>query len=91
MSEPTTGIIAGGVVGIVVIVLIIAITIAIVVIAYLVLKSRRGEFAVKKSDRKYVHYCTLYRNICNNEALFGEVTSLNACKAGTWGRKRCPV
>ena len=90
-SEPTTGIIAGGVVGIVVIVLIIAITIAIVVIAYLVLKSRRGEFAVKKSDRKYVHYCTLYRNICNNEALFGEVTSLNACKAGTWGRKRCPV
>ena len=70
-AEPTTGIIAGGVVGIVVIVLIIAITIAIVVIAYLVLKSRRGEFAVKKSDRKYVHYCTLYRNICNmdtNEA-----------------------
>ena len=58
-SETITGIIAGGVVA-VVIVLIIAITIAIVVIAYLVLKSRRGEFAVKKSDRKYVHYCTLY-------------------------------
>ena len=56
-SGPTTGIIAGGVVGIVVIVLIIAITIAIVVIVFLVLKSRRGEFAVKKSDRKYVHYC----------------------------------
>ena len=61
-SETITGIIAGGVVA-VVIVLIIAITIAIVVIAYLVLKSRRGEFAVKKSDRKYVHYCTLYLHL----------------------------
>ena len=55
-TTTTTGIIAGGVVA-VVIVLIIAITIA--VIAYLVLKSHRGEFAVKKSDRKY-DYCTLY-------------------------------
>ena len=59
-SETITGIIAGGVVA-VVIVLIIAITIA--VIAYLVLKSRRWEFAVKKSDRKYVHYCTLYLHL----------------------------
>ena len=59
-TTTTTGIIAGGVVA-VVIALIIAITIA--VIAYLVLKSRRGEFAVKKSDRKYVHYCTLYLHL----------------------------
>ena len=59
-TATTTGIIAGGVVA-VVIVLIIAITIA--VIAYLVLKSRRGEFAVKKSDRKCVHYCTLYLHL----------------------------
>ena len=59
-TTTTTGIIAGGVVA-VVIALIIAITIA--VIAYLVLKSRRGEFAMKKSDRKYVHYCTLYLHL----------------------------
>ena len=60
--ETTTGIIAGAAAA-VVIVLIIAITIAIVVIVFLVLKSRRGEFAVKKSDRKYVHYCTLYLHL----------------------------
>ena len=62
--ETTTGIIAGATAA-VVIVLIIAITIAIaiVVIVFLVLKSRRGEFAVKKSDRKYVHYCTLYLHL----------------------------
>ena len=54
--ETTTGIIAGAAAA-VVIVLIIAITIIIVVIVFLVLKSRRGEFAVKKSDKKYVHYC----------------------------------
>ena len=57
--ETTTGIIAGAAAA-VVIVLIIAITIAIaiVVIVFLVLKSRRGEFAVKKSDRKYVRIFT---------------------------------
>ena len=55
--ETTTGIIAGAAAA-VVIVLIIAITIVIVVIVFLVLKSRRGEFAVKKSDKKYVHYCS---------------------------------
>ena len=60
--ETTTGIIAGAAAA-VVIVLIIAITVAIVVIVFLVLKSRRGEFAVKKSDRKYVHYCTLYLHL----------------------------
>ena len=62
--ETTTGIIAGAAAA-VVIVLIIAITIAIaiVVIVFLVLKGRRGEFAVKKSDRKYVHYCTLYLHL----------------------------
>ena len=48
--ETTTGIIAGAAAA-VVIVLIIAITIVIVVIVFLVC----GEFAVKESDRKYVH------------------------------------
>ena len=54
--ETTTGIIAGAAAAVVIVLII---TIAIVVIVFLVLKSRHGEFAVKKSDRKYVHYCTL--------------------------------
>ena len=49
----TTAIMAGAIVAIVV-VLVIAITIAIVVIVFLVLKSRRGELSLKKSDGKYV-------------------------------------
>ena len=93
-TTTTTGIIAGGVVA-VVIALIIAITIA--VIAYLVLKSRRGEFAVKKSDRKYVHYCTLYLHLYdytlkwNLSSMDTNEAKQTHCKAGTLGRKRCPV
>ena len=58
--ETTTGIIAGAAAAVVIVLII---TIAIVIIVFLVLKSRRGEFAVKKSDRKYVHYCTLYLHL----------------------------
>ena len=52
--ETTTGLVAGAVAAVVVIVLIIAVTIAIVIIVFLVLKSRRGELSLKKSDGKYV-------------------------------------
>ena len=62
-TPDTTGIVAGAVVAVIVIVLIIAITIAIVVIVFLVLKSRRGELSLKKSDRKYVAILYLYHNI----------------------------
>ena len=49
----TTAIVGGGVVAIV-IVLIIAITIAIVVVAFLVLKSRRGELKSDRYDMVYI-------------------------------------
>ena len=62
-TPDTTGIVAGAVVAVIVIVLIIAITIAIVVIVFLVLKSRRGELSLKKSDRKYVAILYLYHII----------------------------
>ena len=52
--ETTTGLVAGAVAAVVVIVLIIAVTIAMVIIVFLVLKSRRGELSLKKSDGKYV-------------------------------------
>ena len=50
--ETTTGIIAGAAAAVVIVLII---TIAIVIIVFLVLKSRRGEVSLKKSDRKYVH------------------------------------
>ena len=44
-------------------ILIIAITIAITIIAYLVLKSRRGELSLKKSDRYAILLLYLYISV----------------------------
>ena len=57
------GLLIAGAAAAVVIVLIIAITIAITIIAYLVLKSRRGELSLKKSDRYAILLLYLYISV----------------------------